>query len=124
MRTLLIVEDDPPTARGMARHFTQIGYEVSVAPTCATALATAGTYDVGVFDLLLPDGDGVDVADALLKRGVVSTAVFYSGTTDERLFVGRGTHFVSKTDGLSALAEVVEREAGRLDRVVAQQRVR
>ncbi len=117
-RTLLIVEDDPPTARAMVRHFSRIGFEVSLAPTVASALAVTGTFDVAVLDLLLPDGDGVDLAECLMRDGITDTIVFYTGTTDQRILVGRSAQFVPKQDGLETLGKVVAREMQRRDRAI------
>ena len=45
---------------------------------CATASALRGPFRVGVFDLDLPDGDGVELAQQLTRSGVVQRAIFYT----------------------------------------------
>ena len=37
-----------------------------------------GPFGIGVFDIDLPDGDGVELARLLMFRGVVSRVIFYT----------------------------------------------
>ena len=78
----LIVEDDPVVARSIARRLLRDGYVVSLAQTCRAARAAGAGFEVGIFDLDLPDGGGADLADELLRLGAVRTVVFYTGSVD------------------------------------------
>jgi DNA-binding NarL/FixJ family response regulator len=51
------------------------------------AEARAGTsyYDVGVFDITLPDGDGIELCERLLKEDRIGGALFCSGSIDDLL---------------------------------------
>ena len=40
-------------------------------------------FDVGVFDIELPDGNGVELASELIEEGTVDRAVFFSGVEHE-----------------------------------------
>ena len=68
---ILIVEDDPALADGLARSLTQSGYAVD----CATQGAMANTmlqdavYDLAILDLGLPRMDGTEVLRRLRQRG-------------------------------------------------------
>ncbi|MFO0910480.1 MAG: ATP-binding protein [Isosphaeraceae bacterium] len=58
---LLLVEDDPMTARVMARLLRHAGYQVTTAGSLAEARAVEiGQIDLIVSDLSLPDGTGLD----------------------------------------------------------------
>ncbi len=106
---LLIVEDEPTIGRALARAFEKDGYAVDVARTHADSLAFDGTYACGVFDIELPDSDGVDLAVSLRARGVVKEIVFFSGMSDgksEARARARGA-YVHKSEGLTRLRTVV-----------------
>jgi CheY-like chemotaxis protein len=78
----LIVEDDPVVARSIARRLLREGYTVSLAQTCRAARASGRDFQVAILDLDLPDGNGADLADELLRLGAVRGVVFYSGSLD------------------------------------------
>jgi DNA-binding response OmpR family regulator len=108
-KRLLIVEDEPTIGRALARTFEKEGYEVDVARTHADSLAYDGQYECGVFDIELPDSDGVDLAMSLRTRGVVKEIVFFSGMSDgksEARARARGA-YVHKSEGLTRLRNVV-----------------
>lgn len=109
MATVLVVEDDPELARLLVRTLVRAGFETTVAPSKTAALACTSSFEVGIFDILLPDGDGVEVADALMSRRQVHFAIFYSGTTDERILLraSQRARFVPKSDGVRRLVDEV-----------------
>ncbi len=61
--TVLIVEDDDAVARALAGSVRAAGYVADVAGTAAEAIdaITASSPDVVLLDLVLPDGDGLEV---------------------------------------------------------------
>lgn len=80
---ILLVEDDLVIARLVERAFVRLGYGVHVARSCAEAHVVASSaFQCGVFDIQLKDGDGVEVATALLAGRTVRTVVFYTGSLD------------------------------------------
>ncbi len=110
MKTVLLVEDDPQLARLFTMRLSRAGLVVTVAPSCLLARSSVGPFDVGLFDIILPDGDGVDVARELLAAGRVRRALFYSGTTDQRIWLRvreQGGRFVHKDEGVARIAEQV-----------------
>jgi DNA-binding response OmpR family regulator len=115
---VLLVEDDIEVSRAIARMLTQAGFNVIVTPTRAATEALACKFSVGVFDIDLTDGSGVELAARLVDDGQVDNAVFFSATTSpstlmSALEVGP---VVAKRDGADALIGVV-RSALRHQRV-------
>ena len=68
---VLIVEDEPVLAEGLAEALRFQGYEVETAADGAGGLerAKSGTFDVLLLDLMLPLLSGFDVLDRLRKSG-------------------------------------------------------
>ena len=120
---VLLLEDDTFLAPLVLGLLQRNACEVLHVPNCAEALSIEGEFDVGVFDVELPDGSGIDAAEALLCRGVVCAAVFFSGAGDEPT-VCRAENlgeFVGKTQGSGPLMSAVRRAVQRslATRVVA-----
>jgi two-component system, OmpR family, response regulator len=68
---ILVVEDEVRVAEFVARGLKAEGYRVTVAPDGAQgkALADAQTWDAILLDVLLPDMNGRDLANALRAQG-------------------------------------------------------
>lgn len=68
---VLLVEDQPDAARMLAKGLREHAYAVDLAMDARTASFRAATtdYDAIVLDLMLPDGDGVDVCRAIRTGG-------------------------------------------------------
>ncbi len=68
---ILIVEDSTLVTDAFQILFTETGYEVEVAATVADAIdrGTENTADIMLLDLTLPDGNGLEVLEALRQRG-------------------------------------------------------
>lgn len=62
---VLIVESDPDTRGFLAEALTARGCQVAMAATGQEALAAAGRADVVLFDLVLPDMDGLRLLERL-----------------------------------------------------------
>lgn len=60
---ILVVEDDPVSARMISAMLEKGGYQTARAATAAAARAmlAAGYYDAMTLDLMLPDGNGLDL---------------------------------------------------------------
>jgi DNA-binding response OmpR family regulator len=69
---VLVVEDDLRLARMLRRVLEAERYTVESVTEGAQAadLAAAGTYDVVILDVMLPDVDGVEVCARLRRQGV------------------------------------------------------
>jgi DNA-binding response OmpR family regulator len=106
---VLIVEDDLMLARALQRSLVSKGITARHVARCATAAALDGPFVVGVFDIDLPDGDGVELARLMVRQGIVSRVVFYTACSHPaRLARARdlGTVFV-KSSHLSSLMDVL-----------------
>jgi DNA-binding response OmpR family regulator len=68
---ILIVEDSTLVTDAFRILFTETGYDVDVAATVAEAIerGTENTADIMLLDLSLPDGNGLEVLEALRERG-------------------------------------------------------
>jgi len=68
---ILIVEDSPLVTDAFRVLFTEAGYEVDAASTVAEAIerGTSTQVDVMLLDLSLPDGNGLEILEALRERG-------------------------------------------------------
>ncbi len=78
---VLLVEDDEPVAKSLRRGLARYGYEVEWVATGSEALR-AGSVDLVLLDLGLPDTDGLDVCRLLRARSDVPIIVI-SARSDE-----------------------------------------
>lgn len=69
---VLVVDDDPPLLRMLARSLDAEGFEVTVAPDGGAALVAAerSAPDVIVLDVAMPAIDGISVCRRLRSRGL------------------------------------------------------
>ena len=112
-KRLLLVEDNPLVARGLARRLSH-RFEVSQRSTAAAAMAETERFDLGVFDIDLPDGDGVSVAQVLAQRGTVTKLLFFSGCT-QSFTISRASQVgtsLGKEAGVEALFSLIDELAG------------
>ncbi len=67
MHHILVVEDEPDIARLIDLHLSDAGFDVEIAGTAGAGLNSARRNgpDLVILDLMLPDGDGLDVCRAL-----------------------------------------------------------
>jgi two-component system KDP operon response regulator KdpE len=82
---VLIVDDDPAILRIVSRTLGARGYAVETAETAAQFLETVTAFrpDVILLDLVLPDGDGIDLCRALRERGDNTPLLVLSVQGDE-----------------------------------------
>ena len=71
---VLVVEDSAPTRELLVRSLGDAGIEAVTASRFATGLrlATTEEFDVLILDLMLPDGDGLDLCRQLRAEGVAT----------------------------------------------------
>ena len=69
-RSLLLVDDDEPCVRRLARAMEKRGFEPEIAESVAAgkAIATARPPAYAVVDLRLEDGNGLDVVETLREK--------------------------------------------------------
>lgn len=80
-KSLLLVDDDEPFLRRLARAMEKRGFEVETAETVAAgrAIATARPPAFAVVDLRLGDGNGLDVVEVLREKRPDSRVVVLTG---------------------------------------------
>jgi two-component system response regulator RegA len=80
-RSLLIIDDDEPFLRRLARAMEKRGFEVELAQsvTAGRAIATARPPAYAVIDLRLEDGNGLDVVEVLREKRPDARIVVLTG---------------------------------------------
>ena len=85
---ILIAEDDPVIALGLAERVRSLGHE-ALGPAAdgaeAVALARAETPDLYLFDIEMPNLDGLEAAHQLAAEGLRRPVVVITGVEDESL---------------------------------------
>lgn len=77
---VLIVEDEHYLNMALCRLFESWGFLSIGAMTVANAIDRLSLiFDLVVLDLMLPDGDGVEVLKAIRDRGIVTPVVVSTG---------------------------------------------
>ncbi|HMJ12389.1 MAG TPA: response regulator [Polyangiaceae bacterium] len=79
---ILVVEDEPVTARVLGRLLRGAGYSVTWAISCAAARRVTRSFAVAVLDIDLGDGDGVSLAEELSATRRVANVIFHTATLD------------------------------------------
>ena len=94
---VLVIEDSAPTRDLLVRSLADAGMTVTTAARVSTGLRTATTaeFDVIVLDLMLPDGDGLDLCREL-RAG---------GTTTPILCLTARAEVADRVEGLEAGAD-------------------
>ena len=78
---VLVVEDDAALLRTLDEELRARGYAVVAAQTLAAGLAEldAADYEVAIVDLVLPDGNGIDVLRRIVERQLATEAIVLTG---------------------------------------------
>ena len=80
---VMVVEDDPSTTHALGLLLRHHGYEVALAATVKDAMGLLPTQpDCILLDLMLPDGDGMRVLEAVREKGMRSRVVVITGVGD------------------------------------------
>lgn len=112
---LLLVEDNAAVGRAIAKSLRAQGHTVTLVHTCTEARACTGFHEVGVFDITLPDGDGIELCEQLLRDRRIGGALFCSGSVDD-LLIERAEEtapVVSKEASFWELCRAIEGAARR-----------
>lgn len=80
---VLIVEDNSAIARAVTKALRGYGHVTTSVGSAEQARASGTGFDVGVFDISLPDGDGIELAEELRSKGAVRHILFFSGSVDD-----------------------------------------
>ena len=116
---ILIVEDSPLVTDAFSVLFTEAGYDVDSAATVAEAIerGTSERADVLLLDLSLPDGNGLEILEALRKRGSLPRATLamtgHNDSESRRLCLEAGCAAVLlKPVSIRELLRQIERHLG------------
>lgn len=84
MAAVLVVDDEPADLYLIARALEKSGYEITTADSTSAALRALKTakFDAAVFDILLPDGDGIELLKNALKTDSDLPIIFATGASD------------------------------------------
>ncbi len=85
----LVVDDDNTLTMLVRRLLEEDGYAVDVAATAedGRTLAMVNDYDAMIFDLVLPDGNGIPVIQGLRRDGKKTPIIVLTGTKDSDVTV-------------------------------------
>ena len=86
---ILIIEDEPELAQSMVQYLSRQDYLCEHAATCSEAMEkiTLYSYDCVLLDLMLPDGNGMDMLEHLQKTGQKTGVIIISakGALEDKL---------------------------------------
>lgn len=114
-KRILLIEDEPDIRVLSSRVLSAAGYEVVAAGSVAegeAALQAGGHFDLVFSDVVLPDGNGVELVEKALAHTPGLAVLITSGYTDERsrwqTIQARGFPFLAKPHAPSRLVSVVQ----------------
>ncbi len=81
---LLVAEDDKRLLKSLKHIFERNSYTVDAVSTGSDAFyyAENGEYDGFVFDIMMPEMDGVEILKRLRKQGISTPALFLTAKTE------------------------------------------
>ncbi|MDR1003113.1 MAG: response regulator transcription factor [Oscillospiraceae bacterium] len=115
---ILLVEDDSIIASGLVYALKGEGYAVTHAASVSDALsfASAGSYDLAVLDLGLPDGSGFDVRERLGDTSVIFLTVVDDEGNIVKALEGGAEDYITKPfrlrELLARIKVVLRRKTG------------
>jgi len=119
-KTLLLVDDDEPFLRRLAKAMEKRGFSVETAETVVAgkAIATARPPAYAVIDLRLEDGNGLDVVEVLRERRADARIVVLTGygaiaTAVAAVKIG-ATDYMSKPADANDIIQALVANAGDL----------
>ncbi|MEM9192424.1 MAG: sigma-54 dependent transcriptional regulator [Myxococcota bacterium] len=112
---ILIIEDEDSLRRAISRYLKRSGAEVAEAATCAEAFEYLDNHEVDIVlcDIILPDGQGFEVADRAAHQKPMPSVIVMTG--DDRIdnaisaLQYRASDFLLKPFSFDALDEAIER---------------
>ena len=114
---VLLIDDDAKMVTLVRSILTDDGYEVVGSTTAANVLEQVEALDphVVVLDEVMPDIDGLDVAEDIREQRPTQPIVIFSSLFDQRL--SRETHrrgyvYCEKADGIDRLEEAIKEAVG------------
>ncbi|MHC5038593.1 MAG: sigma-54-dependent transcriptional regulator [Planctomycetota bacterium] len=116
MAEVLVVEDDRNAREALRKALTKDGHKVKPAGSMAEAFAAmeGDEFDLALCDVILPDGDGLDLIAKLRKAGTLVIVMSAYGTIDRavRAMKEGAEDFLEKPIHLEKLRILIERAIG------------
>src|SRR5688572_26342434 len=110
---ILLIDDDPLAARGLALYLGSHGHDVHCVGGVADAIeaCAGGAFDLLISDVMLSDGTGWELLERMRSRRGGMAAIVYSACDRPRdvaasLAAGFDAHYV-KPEDLPRLPEIV-----------------
>lgn len=83
-QTILIIEDDPAMQMGLKDNLEIEGYCIICASTVTKGLEEATKeIDLVLLDLMLPDGDGIELCKKLRQKGIIQPIIMLTARSEE-----------------------------------------
>lgn len=126
---LLLLEDDQSLIDGLTYALTKEGYTLEIAMNVAEARAclAAQEYDLLLLDLTLPDGNGLEVCQAVRARGSMVPIIFLTAMDEEiqviRALDSGGDDYITKPFKLGELCSRIRAQLRRSGMQGAQKSV-
>lgn len=118
MARIALLEDEPDLRQEIARFLEDRGHEVLQAGSLGEFRTLHDPIDVGVFDLMLPDGHGLEAVSWLRARHAHAGVIVLTarGSLHDRLqgLDGGADHYLVKPFSLAELAAIIQSLLRRL----------
>jgi DNA-binding response OmpR family regulator len=113
MRRILLLEDDPDLIPLLEHVLLGEGYVVDIAETAGSgrALLDVNAYDLVIADGILPDGDGIEIADEAKRRGTETIVVTGYALRIPAARLARHDYLM-KPIGLPEFLDIISRHIG------------
>ncbi|SMG12439.1 DNA-binding response regulator, OmpR family, contains REC and winged-helix (wHTH) domain [Marivirga sericea] len=131
---VLIVEDQVELAKNIEEYLVKEGFQISVAPDFFTATdkLAAYEYDVVIIDLMLPDGNGMDLLYSLRanRKNIGTLILSAKNSIDDKVrgldagaddYLGKPFHLLELASRLKAIYRTRKQESSNvieLDRML------
>lgn len=115
---ILLVDDEPETARSLQRELQEYQFQVDVTESAPEALSALphGQYDVVLSDISMPDMDGFDLLQAIQDFDAHLPVILLTGfpqvSTAARALELGAFRYVTKPIQIEKLGQTIERAAG------------
>ncbi len=130
MPRLLLLEDDRSLIDGLTYSLEKNGFETEIAGTVKEAekQVTEDTdFDLLLFDVMLPDGNGIALCEKLRSLGIRTPIIFLTASDEETSVIRGldcgGDDYITKPFSLMVLVSKVNALMRRLDNQEAQKQV-
>ncbi len=132
LRRLLIVDDDVSMLRLLAEYFRRLGYEVAEEESAQRAFERAlkSHFDCFIFDVAMPEMNGIELLRRLRERGIDTPALFLTAhdAVESKVagfHAGADDYLAKPFDPreLEARVEALLRRAGRAPQPTVKERI-